>query len=156
MARVWSEERKLDSWLEVELAALDAWAELGVVPRTAAAAIRSDARVPTPERVAEIERETGHDVAAFVDAVGENLDDKGRRWLHYGLTSSDVLDTALALQIREAGALVLDGLDALLSIVQMPPGVPVACVGVDNARNAAVLAARILQVASETAARLES
>ncbi len=109
MARVWSEERKLERWLDVELAALDAWAELGVVPADTAAAIRRDAAPPSPEHVAEIERRTGHDLAAFVDAVGEGLDMEGRRWLHYGLTSSDVLDTALALQIREAGALLLDG-----------------------------------------------
>ena len=109
MARVWSEERKLELWLEVELAALDAWAELGVVPADAAAGVRAQAAPPTPAHVAEIERRTGHDLAAFVDAVGEGLDAEGRRWLHYGLTSSDVLDTALALQIREAGALLLQG-----------------------------------------------
>ena len=68
-------------------------------------------RAPTPERVAEIEKRTNHDLAAFVDAVSEGLDDEGRRWLHYGLTSSDVIDTALALQIREAGALLLAGID---------------------------------------------
>ena len=110
MARVWSEERKLELWFEVELAALDAWAELGVVPQPAATAIRAQAVVPTPERIAEIERETGHDLAAFVDAVGESLDEDGRRWLHYGLTSSDILDTTLALQVRDAGGLLLDGL----------------------------------------------
>jgi adenylosuccinate lyase len=109
MAAVWSEEHKLELWLEVELAALDAWAELGVVPQAAVVAIRAQAVTPSPERVAEIERETGHDLAAFVDAVGEGLDAEGRRWLHYGLTSSDVVDTALALQLREAGALLLDG-----------------------------------------------
>ena len=109
MARVWSEERKLELWLEVELAALDAWAELGVVPAEAARRMRAEAMPPTPERVAEIEQRTNHDLAAFVDAVGEGLGRGGRRWLHYGLTSSDVIDTALSLQIREAGALVLGG-----------------------------------------------
>jgi len=117
MARVWSEERKLELWLEVELAALDAWAELGVVPAEAARRIRSAAAPPTPERVAEIERRTQHDLAAFVDAVGERLDEEGRRWLHYGLTSSDVIDTALSLQIREAGSLVQTGVDACLTAV---------------------------------------
>ena len=68
---------------------------------------------PSPERVAEIEAETHHDVAAFVDAVAEQLGEEGR-WFHYGLTSSDVLDTALSLQIREAGALLLEGLDRAL------------------------------------------
>ena len=110
MARVWSEEHKLERWLEVELAALDAWAELGVIPDTVARTAREQAVPPTPERVRELEERTGHDLAAFVDAVGESLDADGRRWLHYGLTSSDVLDTALALQVREAGALLMEGL----------------------------------------------
>ena len=107
MAEVWSDESKLASWLEVELAAVDAWAELGVVPPEAAGAIRTRAVPPTAERVAELERETGHDLAAFVDAVQSELGEEGR-WLHYGLTSSDVVDSALALQLRDAGALLLD------------------------------------------------
>ena len=110
MKLVWSEEGKLERWLEVELAALDAWAEVGAVPPEAAAEVRERATVPTPERVAEIEELTQHDLAAFVDAVAEGLGPTGR-WLHYGLTSSDVLDTATALQVRAAGALVLDGLE---------------------------------------------
>ena len=69
MAHVWSEEAKLERWLEVELAALDAWAQVGTVPREAVALIRARARPPTPERVAELERKTNHDLAAFADAV---------------------------------------------------------------------------------------
>ena len=117
MARVWSEERKLELWLEVELAALEAWAELGVVPAETAQRIRAEATPPTPERVAEIERETNHDLAAFVDATGERLGEDGRRWFHYGLTSSDVVDTALSLQVREAGALLLADVDRALAAV---------------------------------------
>ncbi len=109
MARIWSEEAKLARWLEVELAALEAWAELDVVPRAAVEAIATRAVPPSPARVAELEAATQHDVAAFVDAVAEQLGDEGR-YFHYGLTSSDVLDTALSLQVREAGELVLDGL----------------------------------------------
>ncbi len=116
MSGIWSEEGKLARWLEVELAALDAWAELGAVPAEDVAAIRAAAVVPTPERVAEIERTTDHDVAAFVDAVAEHLGPEGR-WVHYGLTSSDVLDTALALQIRDAGRLLLEGIDRALAVV---------------------------------------
>jgi adenylosuccinate lyase len=116
MKRVWSEEGRLARWLEVELAALDAWAELGAVPAEAAAEARARAVPPTPERVAEIEEQTQHDLAAFVDAVAEGLGPSGR-WFHYGLTSSDVLDTATALQVREAGALVLDGVDRALDAV---------------------------------------
>jgi adenylosuccinate lyase len=116
MARIWSEERKLAHWLEVELAALDAWAEIGAVPAHDAAVVREHATVPTPERVAEIERTTDHDVAAFVDAVTERLGPEGR-WLHYGLTSSDVVDTALSLQIQAAGHLVVAGVERALEAV---------------------------------------
>jgi len=98
MARIWSDENKLARWLEVELAALDGWAAIGAVPPEDVARIREHARVPAPERVAELELVTDHDTAAFVDAVTEQLGPEGR-WVHYGLTSSDVVDTALSLQI---------------------------------------------------------
>ncbi len=110
MAAIWSDEGKLATWLEVELAATAAWAELGVVPAEAAARI-AQATPPGSERVAELEATLHHDTAAFVDAVSEELGEEGRRWVHYGLTSSDVVDTALSLQIREAGALILAGLE---------------------------------------------
>ena len=116
MSAIWSDEARLARWLEVELAALEGWAETGVVPREAIDTIRERAVAPTPERVAEIEARTHHDVAAFVDAVAEGLGEEGR-WFHYGLTSSDVLDTALALQIREAGALILAGIDRAFAAV---------------------------------------
>jgi adenylosuccinate lyase len=110
MARVWSDEGRLQRWLDVELAAVDAWGATGTIPSEAATEIRERARVPTPERVAEIEARTQHDLAAFVDAIGEQLGPVGR-WFHYGLTSSDVLDTALSLQLQAAGRLVLDGIE---------------------------------------------
>jgi adenylosuccinate lyase len=116
MTRVWSEEAKLESWLAVELAALDAWAQLGTIPVDAARSIRACATAPSPERVAEIERTTSHDVAAFVDAVAGELGDEAR-WFHYGLTSSDVLDTALALTIQDAGRMILDGIDRAFDAV---------------------------------------
>jgi adenylosuccinate lyase len=116
MARIWSEESKLETWLRVELAALDAWAEVGIVPEEDAHAIRGRAVAPSRERVAEIERVTDHDLAAFVDAVAEQLGPEGR-WIHYGLTSSDIVDTALALQIQAAGRLLLEGIDAGLAAV---------------------------------------
>jgi adenylosuccinate lyase len=116
MARIWSEDAKLERWLAVELAALDAWAEVGEIDRDVAATVRANARVPTAERVAELERTTNHDVAAFVDAVAEHLGPEGR-WVHFGLTSSDVLDTALALGVQDAGRLVLDGLAGSLRAV---------------------------------------
>jgi adenylosuccinate lyase len=116
MARIWSEESKLERWLDVELAALEGWAEVGAIPREDVAEITAHAVPPSPARVAEIEKETDHDVAAFVDAVAEQLGPEGR-WLHYGLTSSDVLDTALSLQIQEAGRLVVEGIESSLSAV---------------------------------------
>ena len=116
MSRIWSEEGRLARWLEVELAALDGWAELGTIPAADVAAIRAAAKPPTPERVAEIERVTDHDLAAFVDAVAEQLGPEGR-WVHYGLTSSDVVDTALSLQIQDAGKLLLVELDRALDAV---------------------------------------
>ena len=116
MARIWSDEGKLDAWLEVELAALDGFAEVGTIPADAVETIRAQVRVPTPERVAEIERVTDHDTAAFVDAVAEQLGPEGR-FVHYGLTSSDVVDTALALQIHAAGVLILEEIDRALEAV---------------------------------------
>src|SRR4051812_49090537 len=113
MARIWSDEEKLARWLEVELAALAAGAELGAVPAEAAQAIRSGARPPSPERVAELEATLHHDTAAFVDAVAETLGPEGR-WFHHGLTSSDVVDTGLSLQVRAAGELLLEGLERAL------------------------------------------
>ncbi len=102
---VWTQQRRMESWLEVELAATEAWAEEGVVPKEAAKACRERASF-TVEAVEERERQTDHDVAAFVDVVADSVGEHGR-WIHYGLTSSDVLDTALALQLRDAGEAVL-------------------------------------------------
>jgi adenylosuccinate lyase len=116
MQRVWSDEGRLARWLEVELAALEGWAEVGAVPADAVERIRERAQPPSPERVAEIEERTQHDLAAFVDAVAEQLGDDGR-WFHFGLTSSDVLDTALALQVREGCLLLLDGLEKAFAAV---------------------------------------
>src|SRR5215203_3657847 len=116
MSRIWSDEGKLEQWLAVELAALEAWAEVGVVPAEALQEIRDKARPPTPERVAELEEKTQHDLAAFVDAVASELGPEGR-WFHYGLTSSDVVDTALSLQIRDAGRLIEAGIDDAFAAV---------------------------------------
>ena len=101
---VWTQQRRMEAWLEVELAATEAWAEEGVVPKEAAHACRERASF-TVEAVEKRERTIGHDVAAFVDVVADSIGEEGR-WLHYGLTSSDVLDTALALQMREAGEIL--------------------------------------------------
>jgi adenylosuccinate lyase len=117
MGAVWSEQRKLDCWLVVELAAVDVLAEMGVVPAEDAATIRDRASF-TVEAVKEREKVTDHDVAAFVDVVAASVGDAGR-WVHHGLTSSDVLDTALALQLTSAGLILISGAreyrDALIS-----------------------------------------
>jgi len=104
---VWTAERRMQRWLEVELAATEAWAAEGVVPEEAARVCRERAAF-TVEAVNEREQTTGHDVAAFVDVVAGSIGEEGR-WIHYGLTSSDVLDTALGLQLSDAGEIVLPG-----------------------------------------------
>jgi adenylosuccinate lyase len=107
MGAVWTERRKLDAWLQVELAAVDALAEQGVVPPADADVIRDRASF-TVEAVKEREKITDHDVAAFIDVVAESVGEAGR-WVHHGLTSSDVLDTALALQLSHAGLILCGG-----------------------------------------------
>ena len=107
MGAVWSEQRKLETWLEVELAVVEALAEQGMVPEDDAATVRDLASF-TVGAVKERERVTDHDVAAFVDVVAESVGDAGR-WVHHGLTSSDVLDTALALQLSQAGLILVGG-----------------------------------------------
>ena len=102
--------------LEVELAALDALAVVGAVPTDVAERVRAKAVTPSASRVAALERETNHDVAAFVDAVAETLGEDGR-WFHFGLTSSDVVDTALSLVCQDAGALLMAGLDRAFQAV---------------------------------------
>ena len=109
MRDIWSDDRKYRYWLDVELAVSEVLAERGEVPRDAVDALRARADVDA-NRVAEIEREVRHDVIAFLTSVAERVGPEAR-WLHYGMTSSDVLDTALALQIRDAGALVREGVD---------------------------------------------
>jgi adenylosuccinate lyase len=110
MGRVWSEENKFQKWLEVELAATETLAQIGRVPREAATAIRQRAKV-NAARIQEFEARVRHDVIAFTMAVGESIGDPAAaRWLHYGLTSNDVVDTAQALQVREASRLIERGL----------------------------------------------
>lgn len=116
MAAVWSEEARLANWLEIEVLAVEAWAELGTIPPEDARAIRERASF-TVERVLEVERVTRHDLAAFVQVVAEAVGPQGR-WIHFGLTSSDVLDTGLALQLRAAADLLLERIESLLGVVK--------------------------------------
>jgi len=107
MGAVWTPQAKMEGWLAVELAATEAWAAEGVVPAEDAAACREKAAF-TVEAVNAREEITNHDVAAFVDVVAGSVGEPGR-WIHYGLTSSDVLDTALATQLVRAGAILVEG-----------------------------------------------
>jgi adenylosuccinate lyase len=116
MGRIWSDQNKFQQWLEVELAASETLAELGVIPADAARLLRQHAGFDVP-RIFEIEREVKHDVIAFTTAVAESMARAGHaeasRWLHYGLTSNDVVDTAQALQLQQASAILLRGLEGL-------------------------------------------
>src|SRR5260370_40774253 len=111
MGRIWSDENKFRCWLQVETAASLTLAEAGIVPQEAAQAIaqRGDFSL---KRIQEIEAQVKHDVIAFTTAVAEKVGPQAR-WLHYGLTSNDVVDTAQALQIKEASRIILDGLKKL-------------------------------------------
>jgi len=116
MGAIWSETHKYETWLEVELAATDALAEAGVVPAADARELRKRASFDIA-RIEEIEQTTQHDVIAFTTAVAERAG-ASARWLHFGLTSSDVLDTALAIQLRQACGLILEDVDALLAAIR--------------------------------------
>ena len=122
MGRIWTEENKYRCWLQVEAAASAVLAEDGVIPASAAEDIATRATVDTA-RVTEIEAEVKHDVIAFTTAVAESLqkkglDSKSSRWLHYGLTSNDVVDTAQALQVKEASQLIQQGIGSLLAVLK--------------------------------------
>jgi adenylosuccinate lyase len=121
MGRIFSEQNKFEQWLAVELAAAEALAEAGEVPVEAARALRAHAGFDI-ERIDAIERETRHDVIAFTTAVAEKMAAAGAadasRWLHYGLTSNDVVDTAQALTLKQASKLLVDGARALAEILK--------------------------------------
>src|ERR1700759_3807408 len=113
MGRIWSDANKYQSWLTVEIAASQALAKFGLVPQSAADAIR-DRGAFTVDRINEIESEDRHDVIAFTTTVAENIKNpEDSRWLHYGLTSTDVVDTAQSLQLKEASAIIRAGIKAL-------------------------------------------
>src|SRR5438552_15502589 len=117
MGRIWSDHRKYETWLQVEIAAAEAMARAGIVPAEAARDIRERGRFDV-ERIEEIEQVTQHDVIAFTTAVAEHVGPSAR-WLHFGLTSSDVIDTAQALQMREACDLILKDIEALTEAVRV-------------------------------------
>ena len=116
MARIWTEEKKFQTWLDIELLACDALAELGEIPREAVREIREKARFDV-ERIDAIEKVTKHDVLAFLTNVGESIGPLSK-YLHYGLTSSDILDTSLAVLLKEASDLILQDLRKLLQTLR--------------------------------------
>src|SRR5579872_2311522 len=116
MGRIWSDENRFRKWLEVEIATAEVEAEAGLIPARAAQAIRRRARFDV-ERIREIERQVKHDVIAFTTNVAEHVGREGR-YLHYGLTSNDVVDTAQALLVREASGLLIAGLDRLGKVLK--------------------------------------
>jgi adenylosuccinate lyase len=116
MGAIWSDRRRYETWLDVELAALDAMAEAGIVPAEAAREVRAKAGFDV-DRIEQIEQTTQHDVIAFTTAVAERVG-PAARWLHFGLTSSDVIDTAQAIQMREACALIIKDVAGLMEAVR--------------------------------------
>ena len=116
MGRIWSEERKFETWLQVEIAAAEAMAEAGIIPHEAARDIKERSKFDV-DRIAAIEETTQHDVIAFTTSVAEHVGPSAR-WLHFGLTSSDVVDTAQAIQMREATSLLMNDVEALLEVVR--------------------------------------
>jgi adenylosuccinate lyase len=115
MRAIWSDERKFQIWLEIEVLACEAMAELGQIPKEDAATIRKRARFSIPE-ILEIEKRTNHDVIAFLENVAQSVG-PAARWIHQGLTSSDILDTTLAVQLTESGKILLDDLKQLRSTI---------------------------------------
>src|SRR5688500_19159586 len=112
MGRIWSEERRFETWLQVEIAAAEAMAEAGIIPRDAARDIREKSKFDVA-RIAAIEETTQHDVIAFTTEVAEHVGPSAR-WLHFGITSSDVVDTAQAIKMSEADDLLLKDVASLL------------------------------------------
>jgi adenylosuccinate lyase len=115
MAAIWSDDDRFRAWLEVELLECEAWSKLGVIPEADVAALRQHATFSVA-RIAELERETRHDVVAFTRVVSEGLGPE-RKWVHYGLTSTDVVDTALGAQLRRANAIIRADLEQLLAVL---------------------------------------
>ncbi len=116
MGAIWAPENKFSKWLDIEIAAVEAWAELGVVPADAVEEIKAKARFDVG-RIEEIEKEVDHDVIAFLTNVSENVGPSSR-FIHYGLTSSDVVDTALSLLMREAMDVILEGVRGLVGLLK--------------------------------------
>lgn len=115
MGKIWTEENRFNAWLEVEILACEAWAELGDIPKEDVRKIRENAKFDV-DRIKEIEAETRHDVVAFTRAVSESLGEE-RKWVHYGLTSTDVVDTANSYLLKQANVILRDDLKRFVTIL---------------------------------------
>lgn len=115
MGKIWTEENRFDAWLEVEILACEAWAELGDIPKEDVRKIRENAKFDV-DRIKEIEAETRHDVVAFTRAVSESLGEE-RKWVHYGLTSTDVVDTANSYLLKQANVILREDLNRFVTIL---------------------------------------
>ncbi len=116
MARIWTEENKFKAYLEVEILSCEAWQQLGVIPKEDVDKIRQNAKFNI-ERIYEIEQETRHDIVAFTRCVSESLGDE-KKWVHYGLTSTDVVDTANGYLLKQANAIILKDLEKFLAVLK--------------------------------------
>ncbi|MFA9457754.1 adenylosuccinate lyase [Halalkalibacter sp. AB-rgal2] len=116
MGSIWTEENRYQAWLEVEIVACEAWAELGEIPKEDVQKIRENASFDV-NRILEIEEETRHDVVAFTRAVSETLGEE-RKWVHYGLTSTDVVDTALSYLLKQANDILLADIERFINILK--------------------------------------
>jgi adenylosuccinate lyase len=116
MREIWTDQARMHNWLQIEVLAAEAMAQLGTVPAEAVVQIKKNARFDV-DRVKEIEKTTRHDVVAFINNLAESIGEPAR-WLHYGMTSSDVLDTGLAIQLRDAAAILIDDTSRLLGIIK--------------------------------------
>jgi len=115
MKKIWSEENKFNKWLQVEIAACEAWSEIGTIPKEAIPKIKG--ATCDLNRLAEILKVTHHDVTAFLQAVAESLGEESR-FIHLGLTSSDIMDTALSLQLKEASKILAQDVDELIAVLE--------------------------------------
>src|SRR5690625_1144879 len=116
MGAIWTEENKYNAWLEVEILACEAMSELGIVPKADAKKIRDHATFNV-ERIYEIEQETRHDVVAFTRSVSESLGEE-RKWVHYGLTSTDVVDTALSYLLKQANDILRKDISRFIKVLK--------------------------------------
>ena len=118
MGAIWTEQNKFQAWLEVEILACEAWSELGIIPKADVEKLWKNAKFDV-ERIYEIEKDTRHDVVAFTRAVSETIAGDEKKWIHYGLTSTDVVDTALSYLLKQANEILLKDIERFIEILKV-------------------------------------